>query len=90
MPSLSEHPNFKHIIKNRLLSSVYPFVIKNSKGNYVLERTLYLSTNDIRKSKRYEGAGNGIILFGDAKNINGRVFVTTHAGEIEIFEKDFQ
>jgi hypothetical protein len=72
-----EHTNFKFILKNRQLLKRLPFYIQTP----------------TEKRSGYSGSAaaynEGFQIFNDAKKYNGRVFVETTAGDIELFEKDF-
>lgn len=98
---ITEHPNFKHIIKNRLMTGKTKncLVVKNDKGEFL--RPDY-SPKHIGKKLVYSPlismafiycgsrSADSYTVFDDAKAANGRVFVMTKAGDIEIFEKDFK
>lgn len=87
---LREHPNFKHIIKNRLLRPGFNLIIKNDEGLYLERGTCSTFTDSIDYAERYEGSSNGNVLFEDAKKAGAKVYIQTIAGDIEIFQKDFK
>jgi hypothetical protein len=84
--NISNHPNYKFILKNRILSpyGYNPFFhIKNDVGNYW--------TGSIYKSERqYRWTYSYMTAFDDARNNNGRVYLETTAGDLILNEKDFQ
>lgn len=67
---LDRHPNFKHILKNRILRNPnYPF-------EFQIDNL---------------GLSGGYCSSNVFVNARGRkVFLRTKAGDIEVFEKDFQ
>lgn len=75
--SMIDHPNFKFILKNKKVMNMgAPFVLINS--------TKYSPYAGLL------GYHNRYQVFEDAEYYSANVFLRTTAGNIEIFEKDFQ
>jgi hypothetical protein len=97
---ITEHPNSKMVIKNRLTIDKTKnwLVIKNDKGEYLKKdyKPYPAQMNFVKywgDASYYCGSpssGNSYTVFTEAKELNSKVFCLTKAGDIEIFEKDFK
>jgi hypothetical protein len=84
--SLTKHPNLKYIAQNKRPSGYYGqffFVIKNDKGEIWTER-------GFTRVPQFGWQYSNSKVWEDAKTNNGKVFLRTTAGDIEVNEKDFQ
>lgn len=95
---MRDHPNIKHILKNRrLLNQAYPIIIKNDQGEYWCgdyakwqksNNMTYYSTLKLRGD--FQSNEHVYYPFLIAQKQSGRVYLETSAGDIELFEKQFQ
>lgn len=87
----SNHPNFKHIVKNRRIPNdgygYWYCIIKNEMGEIWNNGEKQFQTKPNEWFKYYNGSE---IVFSNAKENGGHVYLRTIAGDIPIFEKDFQ
>src|ERR1700693_4200749 len=79
-----EHPNYRLIVQNKLHSN--RIIIKTSDGRYVGSSNF----NPVRDRKMAWNYQTTIIAFKDAKKFDGKVFLETNSGDVELTEKDFQ
>jgi hypothetical protein len=74
---MTTHPNFKFILKNRTWTSPpFFFVFHDGKRS-----EMWFGDKDL---------SGRITFFEAAKKNNAKTYLQTKAGDIEIFEKDFQ
>jgi hypothetical protein len=84
---IRHHTNFKYAIKNRLpLPNEYNFgsfylVIKNDSGQFA-------DYNGDWRAAQFTWWSDQAFLI--AKECNGKVYIQTSVGDIEIFERDFK
>lgn len=84
---IAEHPNFKHIVKNRNVGDNPFFHIKNDIGEYW---TNYRSNSFFVPERAGRWTYSYITAFNDAKYNSGRVYLETMAGDLLLNEKNFQ
>lgn len=85
---LINHPNFKHIIKNRRPETFRDYfyaTIKNEEGK------IWNSSSKIfEQCPSYSFAYHDTDVFQKAEDLNCKAYLETAAGSIEIHKEDFQ
>lgn len=89
---MRDHPNMKHLVKNRILCNrVKPFIIKSRDGF-----TYYQGGGVFTKTKVFaflwednHNHCDGYFPFFVVKKYDAEVFIETTAGDIKVIESDF-